>query len=90
MQTCSSFPHQPETSFMSRASGAQQHQQQQELPSRESHELTNCALSCVSPKCYSELYREAALEPGEIDLKFAKFTQCFYNRLPEHYTDNSY
>ena len=31
-------------------------------------EMENCLLECMSPECYSEVYRGDALEEGEVDI----------------------
>ena len=37
----------------------------------------NCIYSCISKKCYDEIYASDPLEEGEIDQRFNSFKGCY-------------
>ena len=38
-----------------------------------------CIRKCVTPHCYSLVYADDPVEPGEIDVKYDSYKQCFHN-----------
>lgn len=43
----------------------------------EMHQLQNCALKCISKRCYDEIYAFDPLEEGEIDQRLNSFKGCY-------------